>query len=56
MTKERWAIIDGIKSAIEIMKLQDDVTLEQAIVFYGKDDGVTVQEAREVLGLKRKAA
>ena len=56
MTKERWQIVDGIRLGIELMKLQGDVPMEQAIVFYGKDDKVTLAEAKEVLGLKRKAA
>ena len=56
MTKERWEIVDGIRNAIELMKLQGDVPMERAIVFYGEDDEVTLNEAKEVLGLKRKAA
>ena len=56
MTKERWRIVDGIRLGIELLKLKSDVPMEQAIVFYGQDDKVTLEEAKEVLGLKRKAA
>lgn len=56
MTKERWEIVEGIRFAVEIMNLSTEgMSQEQAVVFYGKDDKVTMAEAKEVLG-ERKAA
>ena len=50
MTKERREIVEGISYAIDVMKLRGKgVSPEMAIVFYGKDDGVTLGEAVEVL-------
>ena len=57
MNKERWEIVEGIGNAVELMQLPvDNMSPEYAIVFYGKDDKVTLEEAKEVLGLKRKVA
>ena len=57
MTKERRELIEGIMYAIRIMKLLpvEGLTEEEALILYGKDDKVTMAEAKEVLG-KRKAA
>ena len=50
MNKERQEIIEGIIYAIALLKLQgNNESLEEAVVYYGKDDNVTLEEAREVV-------
>lgn len=58
MTKERINIILGIKTGIVVWKLcSENETMEQAIVRNGKEDNITLQEAKEVLkSIEEKAA
>lgn len=57
MDKKRREVVEGIRASIRIMKLQPrELSEEEAIVYYGQDDKVTLEEAREVLGSRRKAA
>jgi len=52
MNDERREIIEGIANAVEIMHIQDDMTLAEAVVFYAdEEDGITLKEAEECLKL-----
>ena len=53
MIKERRDIVNGVMNAILIMKLPIGESFEAAIVFYGKDDNVTIEEAREIVRIER---
>jgi hypothetical protein len=55
VTKERREIVEGIRLAVSLMKLQGkNESLAEAVVYYGQEDNVTLEEVREVLGIEKR--
>ena len=49
MIKERLDIVSGIMYGVILLKLPVGKSLESAIVFYGQDEDITLEEAKEVV-------
>ena len=55
MTEDRKNLIKGIIAAVRMCKfIKGDVTADH-LVYYGQEDGVTREEAGEVLSMKEAA-
>lgn len=57
MTPERKNVLEGIKGGISIFgRLKQGESLAEAMVRYGEEDKITIEEANEFLGLIEKKA
>ena len=55
MTEDRRRIIQGIITAVKMCKsVKGDMTAD-VVVYFGQEDGVTREEADEVLSMKEAA-
>ena len=55
MTEERFRVINGIKMAVKLCKCVKGSITSDVLVYFGQDEGVTQEEANEVLAMKEAA-